>query len=54
MPKRGASLIKKTEQVRIFDPAQNLNADAWKYDYRLYYDIILRNSMAGGIITYTY
>lgn len=54
MPKRGASLIKKTEQVRIFDPAQNLNADAWKFDYRLYYDIILRNSMAGGIITYTY
>lgn len=54
LPKRAASLIKKTEQVRIFDPAKNLNADAWKFDYRLYYDIVVKNSIAGGIYAYVY
>ena len=54
MPKRAASLIKKTEQVRTFDPAHNLNADAWKFDYRLYYDLLIRNSMAAGIVAYVY
>ena len=54
MPKRAASLIKKTEQVRTFDPARNLNADAWKFDYRLYYDLLIRGSMAAGIVAYVY
>lgn len=54
MPKRAASLVKKTDQVRTFDPAQNLNADAWKFDYRLYYDLFIKNSMANGIFAYVY
>lgn len=54
MPRRAASLIKKTEQVRVFDPVHNLNADAWKMDYRLYYDVVVMNSIAGGIYTYVY
>lgn len=54
MPKRAASLVKKTDQVRTFDPAQNLNADAWKFDYRLYYDLFIKNSMAAGIYAYVY
>lgn len=54
MPRRAASLVKKTDQVRTFDPAQNLNADAWKFDYRLYYDLFIKNSMAGGIYAYVY
>lgn len=54
MPRHAASLIKKTEQVRVFDPAHNLNADAWKMDYRLYYDVVVKNSIAGGIYTYVY
>ena len=54
MPKRAASLVKKTEQVRTFDPAHNLNADAWKFDYRLYYDLLIRGSMAAGIVAYVY
>lgn len=54
MPKRAASLVKKTEQVRTFDPARNLNADAWKFDYRLYYDLFIRNSMKNSIFTYAY
>lgn len=54
MPKHAASLVKKTDQVRTFDPTQNLNADAWKFDYRLYYDLFIRNSMAAGIYAYVY
>lgn len=54
MPKRAASLVKKTEQVRVFDPAHNPNADAWKFDYRLYYDLFIKNSLAGGIYAYVY
>ena len=54
LPKRAASLVKKTEQVRTFDPAHNLQADAWKFDYRLYYDLFVRNSMQNSIVTYVY
>jgi hypothetical protein len=54
MPKRAASLVKKTEKVRAFDPAHNLNADAWKFDYRVYYDLFIRNSMENAIYAYVY
>ncbi len=54
LPKRAASLVKKTEQVRTFDPAHNLQADAWKFDYRLYYDLFVRNSMQNSVVTYVY
>ncbi len=54
MPRRAASLIKKTEQVRCFDPVHNLKADAWKLDYRLYYDVVLKDSLKGGIYAYIY
>jgi len=54
VPRRAASLIKKTEQVRCFDPAHNLKADAWKLDYRLYYDVVIKDSLKGGIFAYTY
>ena len=54
MPRRAASLVKKTEQVRVFDPAQNLGADAWKFDYRLYYDLFIRNSLSAAVYAYVY
>ena len=54
VPRRAASLIKKTEQVRCFDPAHNLKADAWKLDYRLYYDVVIKDSLKKGILTYVY
>ncbi len=54
MPKRAASLIKKTETVRVFDPSMNLHADAWKFDYRLYYDVFLKNSLANAVYAYLY
>lgn len=52
LPRRAASLVKKTEKVRAFDPAHNLNADAWKFDYRLYYDLFIRKSMQKAIYTH--
>lgn len=45
MPKRAASLVKKTEKVRVFSPDENLTADAWKFDYRVYYDVFVKKSM---------
>ena len=54
MPKRAASLIKKTEQTRTFAPNQNQNADAYKIDYRLYYDVFVKNSLGEGIVVFLY
>jgi len=44
LPKRGAHLVKKTENMRIFTPEQNLDADAYKFDYRIYYDVFVNKS----------
>ena len=54
MPKRGASLVKKTERVRTFAPDQNQAADAYKFDYRTYYDLIIRNSVADSVYAFVY
>ena len=43
-PKKGAHLVKKTENMRIFSPEQNLDADAYKFDYRIYYDVFVKKS----------
>lgn len=44
LPKNGASLVKKTEKLRIFEPDQNQNADAYLFQYRVYYDIFVKKS----------
>ena len=49
VPKKGVSLVKKTEVLRIFTPEQNLDADAYKFDYRIYYDIFVRKSAMDAI-----
>lgn len=54
MPRRAASLVRKTDTVRIFEPSRNPSADAWKIDYRVYYDLLTRQSMLSGIYTYVY
>ena len=54
VPRRAVSLVKKTEQVRTFNPQQNQSADAWKMDYRLYYDVVVKDSMVDGIYVHTY
>lgn len=54
MPKNVASLVRKTEKVRVWTPDQNQDADAWKFQYRLYYDLIVKNSKKDSIFAYTY
>ena len=54
LPKKAASLVKKTESVRTFDPSQNQAADAYKFDYRTYYDLIVKNSAADSVYAYIY
>lgn len=54
LPKKAATLIKKTENVRVFSPDQNLKADAWKIDYRIYYDVVVKNSYSKSVCAYTY
>lgn len=49
VPKRGAHLVKKTENMRIFTPEQNVDADAYKFDYRIYYDVFVNKSGLDGI-----
>lgn len=44
MPKRGASLVKKSETLRIFTPEQNKDRDAYEFNYRLYYDVFVKKS----------
>lgn len=49
LPKRAASLVKKSEKIRIFSPDQNINADAYKFDYRLYYDVFVKTSYLSSV-----
>ena len=49
LPKSAASLVKKTEELRIFTPDQNQDADAYLFQYRLYYDIFVKQSRADHI-----
>ena len=49
LPKKGASLVKKSEKIRIFTPEQNLVADAYKFDYRIYYDVFVKKSYLDSI-----
>lgn len=49
MPKKAASLVKKTEKIRIFSPDENLDADAYKFDYRICYDVFVKKSKVDTI-----
>ena len=53
LPKNGAHLVKKTEQLRIFTPEQNLDADAYKFDYRIFYDVFVKKSGLKNIFAIT-
>lgn len=54
LPRRAAALVKKTEKIRIFDPDKNQQADAWKFDYRIYYGLIIKESIKRAIYAYVY
>ena len=48
MAQRAPIAISKTDKTRIFDPATNQKADAWKLDYRKFHDLwIPANKLAG-------
>ncbi len=49
LPKKACSLVKKSEKIRIFTPEENINADAYKFDYRIYYDVFVKNAYATSI-----
>ena len=49
LPKSAAHLVKKTEKMRVFTPEQNTAADAYKFDYRIYYDLFVKASSADSI-----
>ena len=44
LPKKAASLVKKTEKIRVFEPDQYQSQDAYKFDYRIYYDVLVPES----------
>lgn len=54
LPKKAAHLVKKTEKVRTFSPDENQTADAWKLDYRVYYDVFVKKSYTQTICGYFY
>jgi hypothetical protein len=41
--------VTKLAKVRIFEPAVNQDADAYRFDYRLYHDIFVPTNKADGI-----
>ena len=49
LPRKAASLVRKNETVRTFTPEQNLTADAYKFDYRLYYDLFVKSSYLSSV-----
>ncbi len=49
LPKSAAKLIIKSEKLRTFSPEENQQADAYKFDYRIYYDVIVKKSMQDTI-----
>lgn len=49
LPKKACSLVKKSEKIRVFTPEQNLDADAYKFDYRIYYDVFVKDSYINSI-----
>lgn len=49
LPKSSATLVKKVENLRVFTPDENILADSYVVDFRLYYDIFVKKSRKGTI-----
>jgi hypothetical protein len=47
--RRSAIGVTKAEKPRIFDPATNQTADAWKIDYRRYHDLFIPDNAKDGL-----
>lgn len=52
LPKKVAKLVKKLEKIRVFNPDTVQQKDAWQFDYRIYYDMFVKNSELGTIFAY--
>lgn len=45
--------LAKVQKPRIFEPSENQNADAWKFDYRMYHDLFVpTNKTEGAFVNY--
>ena len=40
----GISLIKKLAKIKIWSPDENQDKDAWKFQYRIYFDALIKKS----------
>lgn len=49
LPKDSASLVKKVDKVDMHAPGADVNRDGYIINYRLYYDLIVKNSRTGTI-----
>lgn len=49
LPKDSASLIKKVDKVDMHAPGDDVNRDGYIINYRLYYDLIVKNSRKNTI-----
>lgn len=49
LPKDSASLIKKVDKVDMHGLGEDINRDGYTINYRLYYDLIVKNSRKGTI-----
>lgn len=49
MARKSVIAITKTEKMRIFDPATNQQADAYKMDYRKYHTLIIPENKVKGV-----
>ncbi len=45
--------VAKHEKLRIFSPEVNQEADAWKFDYRIYHDCFNLDNKVNGIYVHT-
>lgn len=45
--------VAKHAKLRVFDPDTNQQADAYKFDYRLYHDLFVYENKAAGIYVHT-
>ena len=54
LPKNAASLVRKSEKIRVFEPDSNPDADAYKFDYRVYYDVFVKKSNLNNIAVAVY
>lgn len=49
-PRNTPIAVSKTDNPRIFEPATNQKADAWKIDYRKYHDLWIADNQFNNIV----